>query len=266
MKISFIGGGNMAEAIIASLLATRKFSPHELNVCDISAERRRILQKRYGVNVYSRNNMAEVANIIFLSVKPQNIAEVIGEIAADITKEQLVVSIAAGKTTSALEAMLPPQTRVVRVMPNLPGMVMHGMSVFCLGSSAKAADRRIVQGILISFGKVLELPEDKFDAVTALSGSGPAFFAYLLDCMVEAGVQEGLSREDALLMAEQTMMGTAQYLLERNVDPRDLIKTVSSAKGTTEAGMKALSERGTVAGVISRTIKAAAMRSNELSR
>lgn len=256
----------MAEAIIASLLVTKKFSPHELNVCDICAERRRILKRRYGVNVYSRNNMAETANIIFLAVKPQNLASVLKEMAPEITKKHLVVSIAAGKTTSMIEALLPSQTRVVRVMPNLPGMVMQGMSVFCLGSSATAADRRMVQGVLISFGKVLELPEDKFDVVTALSGSGPAFYAHMLNCMVDAAVEQGLSREDALLMAEQTMAGTARYLLEKEVDPLDLIKTVSSAKGTTAAGMQALTSRGTVGNVISRTIKAAAKRSRELSK
>ena len=122
----------------------------------------------------------------------------------------------------------------------------------------------VINGILSCFGRVLELPEDKFDIVTALSGSGPAFFSYILDLMVDVAVKEGLDRKDALLLAEQTMFGTSRLLLEKAMDPADLVRAVASPKGTTEAGLKKLKGRE-IAGVISGTIKAAARRSKQLS-
>ena len=138
------------------------------------------------------------------------------------------------------------------------------MSVYCAASTATADDRKTAATLLSCFGKVLELSEETLDAVTAVSGSGPAFFTYLMDKIAEAGVKEGLTRADALLLAEQTMMGTAKLLMENKTDPQELIKSVASAKGTTAAGLAVL-EKSAVGAILQKTIAAAAQRSRELS-
>jgi pyrroline-5-carboxylate reductase len=138
------------------------------------------------------------------------------------------------------------------------------MSAFCLGTRTTASDRRIVVRQLSAFGAALELPEEQFDAVTALSGSGPAFFAYVLDALVDSAEKQGLQRDHALLLAEQTMYGTAKLLKEQKIAPQDLIESVASAKGTTAAGLSVLDE-STIRAVLHRTLAAAARRSRELS-
>ena len=264
MKVGFIGAGKMAEAMIASFLSTKKLEAHSIFASDVSTERRNALKQRYGINVYAGNkDIPGLAGIIFLSIKPQGMTEVLAEIAANVTGEHLVISIAAGRKIEAIQAALP-NARIIRVMPNLPCMVSEGMSVFCAAPSATADDRKLAASLLSCFGKVLELAEEKLDAVTAVSGSGPAFFAYLMDKIADAGVKEGLERSDALLLAEQTMMGSAKLLMENKTDPQDLIKSVTSAKGTTAAGLAVL-EKSSVDLILQQTIAAAAQRSRELS-
>jgi pyrroline-5-carboxylate reductase len=264
VKVGFIGAGKMAEAIIASFLNTRKLEAHSIFASDVSAERRRALKQQYGINVYSSNKVIPgMAEIVFLCVKPQNMSDVLAEIAENVTGKHLIISIAAGRKIAAIQAALP-QARIVRVMPNLPCMVAEGMSAYCVAPTATADDKKTTASLLSCFGKVLELSEEKLDAVTAVSGSGPAFFAYLMDKIAEAGVKEGLTRADALLLAEQTMMGTAKLLMENKTDPQELIKSVASAKGTTAAGLAVL-EKSAVGAILQKTITAAAQRSRELS-
>jgi pyrroline-5-carboxylate reductase len=264
MKIGFIGAGKMAEAIVASLLNSRTVEAHGIFASDISAERRRSLKRQYGINVYSSNKVIPgMAEIVFLAIKPQQIDEVFADAGPNITDHHLVISIVAGRKIAAIQSAFP-QARIIRVMPNLACLVSEGMSVFCAGSTASVDDRKTATKLLSCFGKVLELPEEKLDAVTAVSGSGPAFFAYFMDKIVDAGVKEGLARQDALLLAEQTMMGTAKLLMEKKLDPQNLIQSVASAKGTTAAGL-AILEKSAVAGILQKTIAAAAQRSRELS-
>lgn len=264
MKIGFIGVGKMAEAIIASLKTCSPGS-HQIYACDVDEERRMLMKRRYAINMYTHSlSVMESSDIVFIAVKPQNMDSVLIEIAPCLNKKHLIISIAAGKTIASLEAYLG-RAKIVRVMPNLATIVAEGMSVFCAAPSVTAADRKKVDGLLSCFGKVLELPEDKFDVVTALSGSGPAFFSYLLNVMVDVAVREGLSRPDALLLAEQTMFGTSKLLLEKGMDPVDLIESVTSAKGTTAAGMEELKDKE-LANILGRTIKAAAKRSKQLSK
>jgi pyrroline-5-carboxylate reductase len=254
----------MAEAILITLLDSKLAAVPEVFASDISEERRQFLKSRYGINMYSKNAaVAGLVETLILAVKPQQLDAVLNELAAEITSRHLVISIAAGKKIGSIEALLP-EARVIRVMPNLASLVAEGMSVFCAGVRTTAADTATAIRLLSCFGKVLELPEESFDAVTALSGSGPAFFTYLLNAMVEAGVQEGLNRRDALLLAEQTMLGTAKVLIEKGVEPRELITSVTSAKGTTAAGLAVL-DKSDVATILRRTIGAAAQRSKELS-
>jgi pyrroline-5-carboxylate reductase len=265
MKIGFIGGGKMAEAIISDLVKSGIVTSRDIFVCDLSEERRRILKRRHGVNVYADNNMLiGTTDIVFLAVKPQNQDEVLKEIENFITNKHLVISIAAGRKIIHIESMLP-DTKVVRVMPNLAAMISEGMSVFCMGSHATDDDRKKVITLLSCFGQVLELPEKQFDAVTAISGSGPAFFAYILSGMIEAAEKIGLEHSAASLLAEQTMLGTAMLLAKGEFNAENLIAAVSSAKGTTVAGMDVITNSD-IKQIIADTLEASAKRSEELSK
>jgi pyrroline-5-carboxylate reductase len=264
MKVSFIGGGKMCEAMIASLIAAKHVSPHKIFASDIHRGRRDLLKRKFGINVYSKNQLAiGDSDVVFLSVKPQELELVLEEIAPFISKKQIVISIAAGKRIEMVEGILT-GVRVVRVMSNIACLASEAMSVFCGGVKTTQKDKKTVSQLLRCFGRVLEMPEKFFDAVTAISGSGPAFFAYLSLCMVDAGVAAGLKRDDALLLAEQTMLGTGKLLLEKGMGAEELIEAVSSRKGTTEAGMIEL-RKPPVAACIAKTISAAAKRSKELS-
>ncbi len=264
-KIGFIGAGKMAEAMISGLIANQFATPGEILVSDISAERLATVGRDYRVRITLDN--AEVVRqvpVLVLAVKPQQLAEVLRDLAPHISMDHLIVSIAAGKSTPYLESLLP-VGRVVRVMPNIACLVGAGMNVFTRGSRATDADGALVANLLGCCGRALEIPESLFDAVTALSGSGPAFFAYLLDRLVDGAVREGMPREQALILASQTMAGTAQLLLQKNMSPADLATAVTSAKGTTAAGREVL-EIPEIAEVLGRTIQAAARRSYELGR
>jgi pyrroline-5-carboxylate reductase len=264
MRIGFIGAGKMAEAIAGALLRSGLAAPKQIVASDVSAERRARLRRRFGIRTVAENAaVVKESSVVFLAVKPQQMDAVLQEIAPCAARRHLFISIAAGKTIARMQVLLR-GARLIRVMPNMGALVGEGMSVLCAGRRATAADRRLAARLLASFGRVLELPEKTFDAVTALSGSGPAFFTYLLDAMADAAVAEGLRRADALQLAEQTMLGTARVLIEQGTDPRALIQAVASPKGTTEAGLKVL-DGSDVAGVLRRTIRAAAARSRELS-
>lgn len=265
MRIGSIGAGKMAEAILGALLRSGLATADRTVASDVSAERRARVRRRFRIKTCADNGtVMKAASVVFLAVKPQQLDAVLQELAPHATRRHLFISIAAGKTISRLQGLLP-GARVIRVMPNMGALVGEGMSAWCAGPRATAADRRLAARLLASFGQVLELPEKKFDAVTALSGSGPAFFTYLLDCMAESAVAEGLTRSEALQLAEQTMLGAARILIGRRTDPRDLIKAVASPRGTTEAGLKVL-DASDVAAVLRRTIRAASARSRELSR
>jgi pyrroline-5-carboxylate reductase len=264
MKLGFIGGGRMAEAFIRSVLKARLTGPQSVFVNDLSVERREYLKRELGVNVYSHSgDVVAAVDVLFLAVKPQDFDGLLAKLAELIREDQLVISIAAGRTIASIELQLP-HARVVRVMPNLPCQVGAGMSVYCLGGRAVAADGRTVRTLLEASGKALELPETKFDAVTALSGSGPAFFALFLDRMIDAAIGEGLSREHAVLLTGQTMLGTALVLVEQGTDPKEFVQAVASKGGTTEAGLSAL-DCDTTTELVRKTIRLAAARSAELS-
>jgi len=264
MKIGFIGGGKMAEAIIVSLLKEKITDSESIIVSDISKDRLSFLETEHSLTVSVDNrDLVNKVDVIFISVKPQVLDIVLDEVAEHISTDKLVFSILAGKKIAAFESRLP-GVPVVRVMPNLPCQVGEGMTAFCLGSSTNESHKHIAETLLATFGKVIQLDEDKFDVVTALSGSGPAFFAYIMNCMAIGAEQFGLSSEQAKLLSCQTMLGTAKVLIEKGYDPVDFITAVTSPKGTTEAGRKILENSG-IDQIIAETIKAAADRSIELS-
>ena len=264
MKIGFIGAGKMGGAIVSELVNSGFAARSDVVVSEIDEQRRNDIQDQFNVNVVSDNSeLLDTTDVVFLCVKPQSLDAVLAEIADGVKDEHLVISIAAGKRLAGIEGLLA-RGRVVRVMPNLPAVVSQAMSVFCAGDRVSAEDREQVKKLLSCIGKVLELPEEKFDAVTALSGSGPAFFAYFTQIMAQAGMELGLAKTDAELLAGQTLLGTATLLAGGAFTAQSLIDAVSSKKGTTVAGREVL-ESSDVADVIRRTLSAAAQRSAELS-
>lgn len=264
MKIGFIGCGNIAQAAIASLTKEGVVVASDIIASDVDGTKRATAKRRYGIATAADNaTVFKDANTVFLAVKPQHVNSLLTEISPFATGKHLVVSIAAGKKISLVESALP-HARVVRIMPNMPCLVAAGMTVFTLGSKATDKDRKTMRKLLGALGDVMELPEKTFDVVTALSGSGPGFFAYFLDHMVHGAMELGLSRADALRLANLTMQGTGKLLFDRKIDPKALVEQVATAKGTTAAGVSVLQKAGT-AKVLRQTIRAAAKRSEELS-
>lgn len=264
MRVGFIGAGNMASALIASLLNAKACRRADILACEIDPTQRASVRKRFRIRVTDAlESVMRDADVVFLAVKPQGFAALLPALAPLVRRRHVVVSIAAGKRIRGIENVLP-AARVVRVMPNLNCRVMEGMSAVCGGSAARPRDVALVSRLLGCSGRVLEVDEKYFDAVTAVSGSGPAFLAYLADALAAGGVGQGLERGEALQLALQTMRGTATLLQESGLDPRDLIKAVSSKGGTTVAGMQVL-KRAPVRTALRRTVAAAAKRSRELS-
>ncbi len=264
MQLGFVGAGKMAEAMAGAWIRKGRLMPNEILAADVSEDRRKALSGSLGIRTTAVNEaVVEACPIIVLAVKPQHLGDALASVSGKLFAGRLVISILAGKRLSSL-AQCMPEARLVRVMPNLPCLVGDGMSAFCLGPGARPADRDLVAGLLSCFGRTAEVPEAQFDVVTALSGSGPAFFAYVLKTLADSAAKQGLSPEQALLMAEQTMLGTARLLIEQALDPSALIQSVTSAKGTTAAGLAVL-ESSDIADVLDDVLKAAAARSRELS-
>jgi pyrroline-5-carboxylate reductase len=264
--IGFLGAGKMGEAILAALIRGKQAGARQILACDVAADRLEQIRQRHRIQVTSHPlALAAACDIIFLAVKPQDLDAALAALAPDLTKRHLLISIAAGKTVARVQELSGGRARVVRVMPNLNVSVGEGLCAFTLGTGARAGDRKRVAALLGCCGQVAELEERHFDGVTALSGSGPAFFAYLMQAMADAAEGLGLPSDAARLLANQTMLGTGRYLRETGQEPAAFIQAVCSPKGTTAAGMAVL-EKSTVRAVLGRTIQAAARRSRELNK
>lgn len=262
--LGFLGAGKMAEALMSGAMAGGVVDPSRVLACDISVARRADLAARLGIAV-TDDPLAVVARCrrIVLAVKPQDLGDLLRKVASGLTSSHLVFSIAAGKRLEWLQK-LAPEARFVRVMPNLALMVREGMCAYCPGALATEDDAAEAERLLGCSGRVIRLDESCFDAVTALSGSGPAFYAKVMVDMAIAAEAEGLPPEAARLLATQTMLGTARYLIETKQDPAAFIQAVSSPKGTTVAGLDVMADSD-LATVLGQTIHAAARRSHELS-
>ncbi|MGB9715942.1 MAG: pyrroline-5-carboxylate reductase [Thermodesulfovibrionales bacterium] len=266
--IGFIGGGNMAEALIKGMVQSLKFGVQHDNknimVSEPRDERRVYLEKTYFIKTTSDNKeVAKNCGIIIFAVKPQNMDNVITEVADIISEDKTVVSIAAGITLSYLLSKL--RTRkIVRVMPNTPALIQEGMSVMSMYECIHDKDIELIKDIFMSIGKMIVLPEKYMDVVTALSGSGPAFFAYFIEGMIEGAIKMGLDKDNATMLAIQTMLGTAR-LLDTGLKPSRLREMVTSPGGTTAAGLKIFEERN-LNEIISSAIEAATIRAKELGR
>ncbi|MBN1835070.1 MAG: pyrroline-5-carboxylate reductase [Spirochaetales bacterium] len=260
-SVGFIGGGNMGLALGQAL--ARRFPEIELFVCDLRPER--VVRFRESLPASQAAEgpgpLAARAEVVFLAVKPQDLPAVLEGIRAT---DRLVVSIAAGVPLARLEQALP-SARVVRVMPNTPCLVGAMAAGYACGARASAEDRQTVAALLGAAGYAVELDEELLDAVTGLSGSGPAFVARLVEAFLAAGEALGLPKEAARKLSLQTFEGTARLLAETGMSPQELVDMVSSPKGTTVAGRRVL-EASECRQAIIETIAAAARRSKELGR
>jgi pyrroline-5-carboxylate reductase len=264
--IAFLGAGQMAEAFVRGLLRAELLSPADVWVSDIRPARVEQLARDLGVNAASSNLEAVGrAELILVSVKPQDVPGLLDEVGADVPADHLVMSIAAGVTLKTLERRLPHHPPVIRVMPNTPALVQTGMAVLAPGSRADKTHEAIALRLFGALGRAIVLPERHLDAVTALSGSGPAFLAVVAEALSDAGVRVGLPRDVAHLLAAQTMLGTGRMLADTGIHPALLKEAVTSPGGTSIAGLHAM-ERGGIRALIMDAIVAATERSTELGR
>jgi pyrroline-5-carboxylate reductase len=264
-KIAFLGGGNMAEALIKGLIAGGTATPDRILVADISADRLAHLQKTYGVIQKGNGEAAREADIIILCVKPQVVERVLVEIAPVVDDRKLIISIAAGIVIARIEKALKDGSHVVRVMPNTPALVLAGAAALAGGKNATSGDLALAQSIFNSVGRAVIVEEKLMDAVTGLSGSGPAYVFMIIDALSDAGVKMGLPRPLALELAAQTVYGAARMVLETKEHPGKLRDMVTSPGGTTIEGLHAL-EKGKLRATLINAVEAATARSRELGK
>jgi pyrroline-5-carboxylate reductase len=239
--LAILGAGVMGETVLSGLLRAG-WSPEQITVTDRRPERQLELQQKYGVVVVENSEAAAAAGTVILVVKPQDMNDLLTEIAGALRPGTLVVSLAAGVDTAAIEAQLPHGTPVVRVMPNTPAQVDEGMAAISPGTYADQGHLDRVADILSATGRVVILPERYQDAVTAISGTGPAYLFFVVEAMIEAGVHLGLPRDTSTELVVQTMLGSAKLLRETGEHPTVLRERVTSPGGTTAAAIRQLEE------------------------
>jgi pyrroline-5-carboxylate reductase len=242
--VGFIGGGNMAAALVKGLL-NAGVSRERIVVSDVKAERLAELSKTHGVRTTADNQeLVREVDVVVLAVKPQVIDKVLGVVGGSIRKDQLVISVAAGVPISAMEARLPEGARVVRSMPNTPATVDAGATAISAGTHSTDEDLEVAHALFAAVGRVVTLDESLLDAVTGLSGSGPAYVMLMIEALADGGVKVGLHRDTALLLAAQTVFGSAKLLLETGEHPGRLKDMVTSPGGTAIAGLHTLESGG----------------------
>ncbi|MGH8827930.1 MAG: pyrroline-5-carboxylate reductase [Jiangellaceae bacterium] len=263
MTVAVLGAGVMGEALLSGLLRAGR-RPAELLITERRRDRAVELTERYGVEVVDNVAAVERADTVVIVVKPQDMAGLLDEVATAVRVDQLVVSLAAGITTAFVESRLPDGIAVVRVMPNTPALVDEGMAAVSAGSHCDEAHLREAEELMRSTGRVIRVPEKQQDAVTAISGSGPAYVFFVVESMIEAGVHLGLPRSTATELVVQTLVGSAKLLRETGEHPVVLRERVTSPGGTTAAALRLL-EDGKVRADFLAAIEAARDRSRELS-
>lgn len=263
--LSFLGSGNMAEAIIKGVLSAGLFKPADLLASDTSEERLKSVHQKYGVRT-TRNNREAVRDggLVILGVKPLAVDSVLAEIKSEL-KEKVLVSVAAGTPLSRLAAGLEREAKIIRAMPNAPALVQAGATVLAPGKGVGTETLAFALQIFGSIGKTWVVEERYLDAVTGLSGSGPAFVFVMIEALADGGVKSGLSRELSLSLAAQTVFGAAQMVIQTGEHPARLKDFVASPGGTTIAGLHKLEEAKIRAAFIS-AVEAATRRSEELGK
>ena len=265
-KVTIIGGGNMGEVLARGIISAGLTDAGDVIISDLARERLDYLSRNYGVNVTGNNSEAlENAAVVILAVKPQNMGDVLREISGSVRGDELFISIAAGIPLSFLEENLGGKVRVIRVMPNTPALIGAGAAALAPGGYATENDLALARAIFDSVGISIIVKEDLIDAVTGLSGSGPAYGFMIIEALKEGGVKMGLGEDIALTLAAQTILGAAKLCLLGDKTPSELTSMVTSPGGTTIEGIKAL-ERGRLKETLISAVEAATFRSKELGR
>ena len=263
IKIGVIGAGNMGQALIRGLVETSVY-PQNISVYDIDKKKIDAVRKDARIKISkTARQCVSLSDVVLLAVKPQSVREAVEEIKSAVESQTLVISIAAGVTIATLEGFFQKPVCVIRVMPNMPALSGAGMSAFSLGRHAAPKHRKIAEAILSSFGQVVAVPEKTLDLVTAVSGSGPAYFFLLAEKMIEAAYELGMKVDIAKKLVYQTAFGSGKVMAESEEDPEDLIARVASKGGTTEAALKMFQKHG-FGKIVHDGVKAAYRRSKEL--
>lgn len=265
-KLGFIGGGHMAGALLKGLTTSELYTKEQMIVSDVNPERLKVISSSYDVDTTANNKeIIKRSNVIILAVKPDAIESVLNEIRGSLSSGKILISIAAGITTSFISKKLVKKVKLVRAMPNTPALVLMGATVLYFNPLLNSKERDLVKRIFESVGTADSVENEKLlDAVTGLSGSGPAFVAMFIDALSDGGVKMGLAKRMALRLAAQTVYGTAKLVLEERLHPAEFKDIVSSPAGTTIEGVHQLEVHGFRGSVIS-AVESAALRSRELS-
>ena len=265
-KITFIGTGNMGEALLAGLLKAKLTKPENIMATDIRIERQKFVQEKWKVNTTSDNIKAvKFADIIVFCVKPQTISQVITEIHSVIKSDQLIISILAGIQTQTINKTIGKNNPIIRAMPNIPATVDEGATGICLGDYAEEIHKEIAQTIFKAVGEVEVVQESQMDTITGLSGSGPAYIYMIIEALTDGGVLMGLSREIATRLATQTVLGSAKLVRETGIHPAVLKDQVTTPGGSTISAIQELEGHGLRPMLIS-AVETATKKSRELSR
>lgn len=264
-KIGMIGCGNMGEAILNAIILNKIAHAKDMLVSDVESTRLDSIKKKYGVNVtFNNSNVAKASDTVILAVKPQEVNAALLEISESLDDSKLIISIAAGVTIKRITKTIGSKTTVIRVMPNMPALIKKGFSAISYpkGTEKKAAELAI--RIFSAIGDVVEVKEKDLDAITAISGSGPAYYFYITELLIKAGIKLGLKKDTATRAALKTALGSAELLEKMGEDPSVLRKRVTSKGGTTEAAFKVFKKKK-LESIVLTGIKAAKKRSKELS-
>jgi pyrroline-5-carboxylate reductase len=266
-KIGFIGAGNMATALIKGILKAELVKSDFLSASDIDIDKLDNLKNEYGINVIFKDNekLTSESDIIILAIKPQIIDKAIKNISKKLDKSKLIISIAAGISTEYIENIAEKELKIVRAMPNTPALILEGATAIAAGEHAEEDDLRIAYKIFDAVGKVAIVDETQMDAVTGLSGSGPAYIFMIIEALSDAGVKMGLSRDVSMKLAAQTVMGAAKLQIETGMHPGRLKDMVTSPGGTAIAGIHTL-EQGGLRTTLMNAVESATKRSIELGR
>ncbi|HKQ64145.1 MAG TPA: pyrroline-5-carboxylate reductase [Methylomirabilota bacterium] len=266
LTVGFIGGGNMGEALIKGLLGASLVPASAIHATDVRLERLKELDRLYGIQVSSSNaDLVRHSDIVILAVKPQIMDSVLKEIAPAVTRKKLLISVAAGVSTAKIRTVLHKDARLIRVMPNTPALVLEGVTAIAKADNLEPDDLDTAGEIFSAVGRVVVLDETLMDAVTGLSGSGPAYVAVVIESLADGGVRMGLDRITAMTLATQTVLGAAKLLLETGLHPGALKDMVSSPGGTSIAGIAALEEGG-IRTTFIKAVERATERSRELGQ
>ena len=263
-KIGIIGTGNMGEALIDGLIHSRSSVPENIICSDIRKDKLKLIREKYGITTKTNNiDVVKASDIIIYAIKPQIMTNILKETADYLDSSKLIISIAAGVPLSSIESCLNMELRLVRVMPNIAASVKEGASAIASGGHVLKNDLQAAKAVFDSVGKSVIIEESLMDAITGLSGSGPAYIFLIVDALADAGVKMGLSRDDSLFLSSQTVLGAAKLLIDTKEHPGKLKDKVTSPGGTAIAGLHTLEEGGLRTTLIN-AVEAATHRAKEL--